>query len=125
MTGFTPHIHSRTFENLEYAQPGGVSLQLDARLPEGTGICPAAIIVHGGGWVRGDRRTSIAPLFQPLSDARIATFSISYRLAGPGPEGFKMQNDVAQLLTLGNGIEDVRQAVAHVRANAGGYRIDP
>jgi acetyl esterase len=125
MTAFTPHIHSQLRENIEYGQAGGVSLRLDARIPDGTGPFPAAIIVHGGAWVTGDRRVSVLPLFQPLSDARIATFSISYRLAGPGPDGFKMSNDVAQILTLGTAIDDVRQAVAYVKSNATAYRVDP
>ena len=125
MTAFTPHIHSQLRENIEYGQAGGTSLRLDARVPDGTGPYPAALIVHGGAWVAGDRRTSVLPLFQPLSDARIATFSISYRLAGPGPEGFKMSKDVAQILTLGTAIDDVRRAVAFVKSHAAEYRVDP
>ena len=125
MTAFTPHIHSQLRENIEYGQAGGTSLRLDARVPDGTGPYPAALIVHGGAWVAGDRRTSVLPLFQPLSDARIATFSISYRLAGPGPEGFKMSKDVAQILTLGTAIDDVRHAVAFVKSHAAEYRVDP
>jgi acetyl esterase len=125
MTAFTPHIHSQIRENIEYGQAGGVSLRLDARVPDGTGPFPAAIIVHGGAWVAGDRRMSVMPLFQPLSDARIATFSICYRLAGPGPEGFKMSKDVAQLLSLGTAIDDVRQAVTYVKLHAAECRVDP
>jgi acetyl esterase len=125
MTAFTPHVHSQLRENIEYGQAGGASLRLDARIPDGTGPYPAAIIVHGGAWVAGDRRVSVLPLFQPLSDARIATFSISYRLAGPGPDGFKMSNDVAQILTLGTAIDDVRQAVTFVKSRAAEFRVDP
>jgi len=125
MVAFTPHVHSQLLENIEYGQAGGSSLRLDARIPDGNGPFPAAIIVHGGAWVAGDRSTSVLPLFQPLSDARIATFSISYRLAGPGPDGFKMSKDVTQLLTLGTAIDDVRQAVAYVKSHAAGYRVDP
>ena len=125
MTTFTPHVHSQLRENIEYGHAGGVSLRLDARIPDGHGPFPVAILVHGGAWVAGDRRVSVMPLFQTLSDARIATFSISYRLAGPGPEGFKMSKDVAQMLTLGTAIDDVRTAVAYVRAHAAEYRVDP
>ena len=66
---------------VEYARPAGMSLCFDARIPDGEGPFSAAILVHGGGWVRGDRRVEVAPLFQPLSDAKIAWFPISYRLA--------------------------------------------
>ena len=76
-----------------------------------------------GGW--GSPRVSVMPLFQPLSDAHIASFSISYRLAGPGPDGFRMSKDISQMLTLGTAIDDVRTAVAYVRAHAAEYRVDP
>ncbi len=125
MTAFTPHIHAQLLENIEYSQAGGVSLRLDARIPDGAGPFAAAIIVHGGAWVTGDRRTSVQPLFQPLTDARIATFSISYRLAGPGPDGFRMSKDITQILTLGTAIDDVRQAIAYVKVHSSEYRVDP
>ncbi|MCU1325051.1 MAG: Alpha/beta hydrolase fold-3 domain protein, partial [Bryobacterales bacterium] len=69
-------------------------------------------IVHGGGWVRGDRRVDVAPLFAPLEAAGIASFSIDYRLAA----------DVTQ---FGVAIEDVRSAILFVREHAAEYRIDP
>ena len=45
--------------DVEYAAPGGISLRLDAAIPAGRGPFPAAILVHGGGWVRGDRRLEV------------------------------------------------------------------
>ena len=97
--------------DVEYARPGGMSLRLDASIPEGPGPFPAAIIVHGGGWVRGDRRIDVAPLFQPLEDAGIAWFSISYRLA-------------TNILDFGVASADVNAAVRFVKAHAAEYRID-
>jgi acetyl esterase len=98
--------------DVEYAKPNGVPLYLDAYVPEGPGPFAAAIIVHGGAWVRGDRRNEVAPLFRPLEDAGIAWFSIDYRLS----------SDVTQ---FGTAIEDVRNAVLFVKAHAAEYRIDP
>ena len=88
------------------------SLHLDASIPAGDGPFPAAILVHGGGWVRGDRRMEVQPLFQPLSDARIAWFSISYRLA-------------TDPLLFGAAVNDVESAVRFVKAHAAEYRVDP
>src|SRR5271169_2429417 len=68
-------------EDIEYGRAGGYSLRLDADVPDGAGPFPAAIIVHGGAWVAGDRKRSVEPLFQPLSSHGFAWFSISYRLA--------------------------------------------
>jgi acetyl esterase/lipase len=103
---------AQQFNDVEYATPGGVSLQLDASIPAGDGPFPAAILVHGGGWVRGDRRMEVKPLFQPLTDARIAWFSISYRLA-------------TDPLLFGAAVNDVESAVRFVKAHAAEYRVDP
>ena len=91
--------------NIEYSRAGGESLQLDAFLPEGTGPFPAAIIVHGGGWVAGDRRWNVEPLFRPLVEGGFVCFSISYRLA-------------KQMSGFGAAVEDVEQAIRYVRANS-------
>jgi acetyl esterase/lipase len=67
--------------DIEYGRVGGQSLRMDARVPDGAGPFPAAIIVHGGAWVGRDRKTTVQPLFQPLTEDGFAWFSISYRLA--------------------------------------------
>jgi acetyl esterase len=98
--------------NIEYGRVGPTSLRLDADIPPGRGPFPAAIIVHGGAWVTGDRRFNVEPLFQPLTQAGFVWFSISYRLA----------DNVA---VFGDAIQDVQQAIRFVRAHAAEYRIDP
>jgi alpha-L-fucosidase 2 len=97
--------------DIQYANVNGLSLQMDASLPVGTNS-PAVIIVHGGGWVSGDRRTTVAPLFEPLTDAGFGWFSISYRLA----------TDVTQ---FGVAIDDVQSAIRFIKSHATAYRIDP
>ena len=110
-------------ENIEYGRAGDFSLRMDAHLPSGDGPFPAAIIVHGGGWVRGDRRVGVEPLFKPLSDGGYAWFSISYRLAND------ITGSIARAfptsLFLGGAVQDVRQAIAHVKAHARDYKTDP
>lgn len=103
---------SGSIRDVEYAQVNGTSLRLDACLPNSTVKTPAAIIVHGGGWVRGDRRIDVQPLFEPLAQAGIAWFSISYRLA----------TDVTQ---FGVAIDDVQSAIRFLKAHADEYNIDP
>lgn len=125
MTTFAPQSLAELRENIEYGQAGGTRLSLDARIPEGKGPFPAAIIVHGGAWVTGDRRNSVLPLFEPLYDARIASFSISYRLARHGTDGFRLPESFSQFLNFGSAIDDVRQAVAYVKNHAAEYRVDP
>jgi alpha-L-fucosidase 2 len=97
---------------VEYARPNGVPLYLDAAIPPGPGPFPAVVIVHGGGWVRGDRRTDVAPLFRPLEDAGIAWFSVDYRL-------------LRNFSEFSAPIDDVRNAVVWVRQHANQYHVDP
>lgn len=98
--------------DIVYSQVDGTDLMMDAALPASHEPTPAVVIVHGGGWVQGDRRVDVRPLFQPLSDAGFAWFSISYRLV----------TDVSQ---FGVAIDDVEAAVRFVKAHAAEYNVDP
>lgn len=97
--------------DIEYGQADGVSLKLDACVPDGDGPFPAVILVHGGGWMNGDKKTNCAALFAPLSQAGIAWFSVNYRLA---PQ-----------YRYPACVEDVETAIRWVKAHAAEYRIDP
>src|SRR4051812_50160059 len=98
-------------KDIEYEKVEGIALTLDVHVPEGSGPFPAAILVHGGGWVAGDKQQYITYIFQPLSDAGFAWFSINYRLA---PQ-FKFPADA----------DDVESAIRFVKANAATYKVDP
>jgi acetyl esterase len=105
-----PGIFAMEENDVEFARPGGFSLTLDAKTPDGKGPFPAVIIVHGGGFSRGNKRTYVTPLFELLSNAGFAWFTINYRMA---PD---YQFPAA--------VEDVESAVRWVRANAAKYRVD-
>ena len=102
----------RLMRDIEYARAGGTSLRMDASIPANSEKRPAVVIVHGGGWVSGDRSVDVQPLFKPLSEAGFAWFSISYRLV----------TDVTQ---FGVAISDVQDAVRFVRCHAVTFNIDP
>lgn len=106
----TTDISAKVHRDVEFARPGGVSLTLDAAIPDGPGPFPTVIIVHGGGFARGDKQTYVPPLFDPLSQAGFAWFSINYRLYPqvrfPAP------------------VEDVEAAISFVRTHARQYRVD-
>jgi len=67
--------------DIEFAKAGDVSLTLDAFVPSGTGPFPTCILVHGGGFTKGDKQSYIKPLFEPLSRSGFTWFTINYRLA--------------------------------------------
>ena len=112
------------YENVEYSNPSGRTLRFDASVPDGQGPFPAVVIVHGGAWVTGDRRFSVQPLFKPLTDAGYAWFSIDYRLAG-SLDFTSLPTLLASVGVMEDAVEDVRQAVLHIRQNGARYRIDP
>lgn len=117
---FMPVIHAEELKDIEYGQVGKVALRLDARIPDGKGPFAAAILVHGGAWVAGDRLNNVRPLMQPLSDAGIAWFSISYRLAAD-----VARNPIGAAMQMGTAESDVRRAVAFVKEHAAEYRVSP
>jgi acetyl esterase len=86
-------------------------LKLDAFVPPGARSVPAVIVVHGGGWEAGDKVTYVTPLFEPLSRAGVAWFSIDYRLTPASVHEDQL--------------EDVRQAIRYVRAQHARFHIDP
>jgi len=103
----TPGLHS----DIGFANVDGVSLTLDAFVPEGDGPFPTVIFVHGGGFMNGDKQSYIKPLFEPVGKAGFAWFTINYRLA-PKYRWPACGDDVAT-------------AVRWVKAHAAEYRVDP
>ncbi len=97
--------------DIEYGTADGVSLKLDASIPEGKGPFPAVVLVHGGGWNHGDKADNFRWIFEPLSKTGFAWFSVNYRLAP------KYRYPAA--------IDDVLAAVKWVEAHAAEYQVDP
>jgi alpha-L-fucosidase 2 len=100
---------------IEYGKADGVSLRLNAFVPDGPGPFPAVILVHGGGWNSGDaaggkNRALISPMEDPLANAGFAWFSINYRLAPKHP--------------YPAAIEDLETAIRWVKAHASDYHLD-
>jgi alpha-L-fucosidase 2 len=98
-------------KNVEYNRPpSGKAVLLDLHVPDGTGPFPAAILVHGGGFDQGSKDTNVRPLFDLLTNAGYAWFSIDYRMA---PE-----------FRFPQAIEDVNSAIRWVEANAESYHVN-
>ena len=84
---------------------------MDGFVPAQISPVPVAILVHGGGWIGGDRVRNVEPLFALLQESGFAWFSISYTLT----------RDIGG---LGAGVEDVRTAISFLRQHAAEYQID-
>ena len=123
MAAWNRPVQAKSFSDVEFSHPSGNSLQFDAQVPDGKGPFPAAIIVHGGAWVTGDRRRSVEPLFRLLTNSGIAWFSISYRLADIGDQR-SLATLAASTATLDSAVDDVKSAVAFLRTHASDYNLD-
>jgi len=97
-------------KDVAYTHPGGKAVFLDLHVPEGTGPFPAAILVHGGGFDEGSKSTNVRPLFDVLSQAGYAWFSIDYRMA----PNFQFAQTK----------EDLSSAIRWVKENAPEYKVD-
>jgi alpha-L-fucosidase 2 len=98
-------------KDVEFARPASTGLTLDARIPEAPSPQGAVLLVHGGGWEAGDKRTYINPWFTTLTEAKIAWFTINYRLAP------QWKHPAA--------VEDIEAALKWIRENAKRLRVDP
>ena len=96
--------------DITYGIASGEELKMDISVPEGKGPFPVCILVHGGGFTRGDKQKQPKHLFKPLSDAGYAWVSINYRLAPT----YKYPCSV----------EDLETAIRWVKAHAAEYRFD-
>lgn len=91
--------------------PAGTrDLHLDVYQVASSKPTPVVIQIHGGGWIRGDRPSS-SRSFGPFFAAGASVVAVQYRNAidAPAPAA----------------IEDVRCAMAWVKANAKKYNFDP
>jgi acetyl esterase/lipase len=100
----------RVARDVVYARPGGVSLPLDVYRPPSIGKNrPAVILIHGGGFTKGDK-AALGPAGARLAARGWVAFSVNYRL---GPQ-----------FHFPAGHEDVRTAVRWIRKHARSYGVD-
>lgn len=97
-------------ENVEYVTREGESLRLDVYRRPGHTVLPAVLIVHGGGWIAGDR-TMERPFAKQLAVRGYVTAPVSYRLGRAG--------------RFPAPVYDLKAAVRWLRTHASEYAIDP
>jgi alpha-L-fucosidase 2 len=97
--------------DVEYSRPDGKPLLLDIHVPDGKGLFPAVIVVHGGGFDQGTKKSYVGPVLDVLTKANFAWFSIDYRMA---PDYHFPQP-----------VEDVNNAILWVKKHAAEYHVDP
>jgi acetyl esterase/lipase len=96
-------------KDVVYGRAGGVELKLDIGHPVGSGPFPAVLFFHGGGWQQGDK-SHMHKWIKKFTSSGYVGVSVRYRFA---PD-FKWPSQ----------IEDAKQAVRFLRANAKELNID-
>ena len=109
---FAPSARTPTQDGLIYSTTGGETLTMDYYAPKGNGVHPIAILIHGGGYQRGNSKSgSEAYCADFLAPAGYAVFSINYRLAPKYPYPYM--------------VYDVERAIRYIRHNAKQWNGDP
>lgn len=107
-------------------RPAEKPLLLDLYEPDGNTaprIRPGFIAVHGGGLVRGDKRTeNMVEWCRELAARGYVCVSINYRLRGEDPTS---KGDTPSGRTLNAAVEDAGRAMTWLHNNASRYNIDP
>ena len=94
-----------------YARTGNRKLLADIFVPQtGPSKKPTVMVVHGGGWLKGDK-SSFRALAVELASRGFVTAAIEYRL------GYEAKFPA--------GIRDCNEAVRFLRTSAATYSIDP
>jgi acetyl esterase/lipase len=96
-----------------YATLGGTALKMDVVRPSSGGPHPLIVVMHGGGFVGGDKGDLALDLIA-LARHGYVTASVNYRLMSPDGTN-----------SAPTAIEDVRCAVRVLRANAASWNLDP
>jgi acetyl esterase/lipase len=98
------------FPDVVYASQGTREMHIDIFCPvKGSGLHPAVLIIHGGGWRSGDKSMEW-PTAQFVASHGYVTATVEYRLS---PEAMYPE-----------GIYDLKAAIRFLRANADKYKID-
>ena len=100
--------------DVSYGMVSGHPLLLDIYEPgeHSSGLLPAVILIHGGGWISFDKST-MQTMGMFLARSGFVAFSVDYRLFHEKENRWPAQ------------LDDVQRAVRWVRANAAKYSVDP
>lgn len=100
--------------NLPYADNSNPKQQVNLCLPKKRNTdkpLPVVAVIHGGGWIRGDRLGTSASLIQLARTGNYAAVGVGYRLTGEAKWPAQ--------------IHDCKAAIRWIRGHAKEYNLDP
>ena len=96
--------------DLTYAQYASRKMLADVFLPVGKGPYPGVLIIHGGGWAKGDKM-KFRSIGLEMARRGYVSMAMEYRLSGESQ--------------FPANIHDCHAAVRYLRSNAKEYKLDP
>lgn len=105
------------FEAVTYRTVDDRPLKLDVAVPPGDGPFPVIVMLHGGGWIQGDRSRFRGEIEEAAWRGFVGV-TVSYRLCRTGEDTPSVDGFPAP-------VQDVKAAVRFLRANAEQFHIDP
>ncbi len=110
-------LEAATEFDLVFRGTGASGIAGDLYLPARTDPVPAVLVIHGGGFITGDKAGAPEVLWsEHLTANGFAAFSVNYRLIGDFPPGE---------IPFSGAIMDLKCAVRWLRGHAESLRIDP
>src|SRR6516165_1612462 len=125
-TGPSPEVRGdgprpcvRVIRDIPYRDGDNVNWRLDLATRTDTACTPrpAVVVIHGGGWIEGDkssftlRQHGVPGNIEEFADLGFVAVTINYRLAPDAP--------------FPAALEDCKCAVRWLRAHAKDYNVDP
>lgn len=99
-------------KNIVYTPKGWPErLKADVYLPRTSGLRPAVLLVHGGGWANAEGRPHMAPIARLLAESGYVVVNLNYR--------------VTPRWTFPAPVEDLHEALIALQRTAESFRIDP
>lgn len=96
--------------NVVYSTQGDRALKVDIFRPKSDHVLPAVLVVHGGGWLKGDK-TKFHAMAEALAMRGFVAVAVEYRLGGEAK--------------FPAAVIDCVNATKFIRANAKKYGVDP
>lgn len=102
--------------DIEWANPDGNSLKMDIHYPsQGKKIYPVLVIIHGGGWLKGDKSGMSCMAEYIVKNSDYVVCNTNYRLL----------KDNNNTITMNQMVEDVFGAILWVKDHISSYNGDP
>lgn len=107
-----PEARLEVERDLVYSRAGGEPITMDLLRPRTDELRPAVLLIHGGGWRRGEK-AHVDSMARALAGAGYVGVALDFRLAD------------APRVTFPAPVADARCAVRWLRANGRAHGVDP